>query len=144
MVVLVLLGLFPVAYGLIAWRSRGEARQAKLAYLGYAACALAVGYVQMQVYSSGGVAFMMIGAFLVPIAIAGALAIGNTLGVRSATLRVLGVSTVVVVLSLVVTGFWGVAVALTMALAHAYETLVLLACIDRRREWWPQRVGHSG
>jgi hypothetical protein len=44
-------------------------------------------FVQMQVYSSGGAAFMMIGAFLVPIAVAGTLAIGNTVGVRSATLR---------------------------------------------------------
>ena len=136
--ILVLIGLSPVAYALIAWRSRGKARQARLAYLAYVVCALVVAIFQLQVYSAGGIAFMLTGVFLFPLAIAATLAIGNTVGAGSATLRVLGGATVVVALFLTLTGVWGITVLLTMAVAHAYELLVLAACIYGWREWWPR------
>jgi hypothetical protein len=115
----------------------------RLAYLGYAACALAVAFFQLEIYASAGVAFMMAGVFLIPIFVAGTLAIGNTVGARSATLRVLGGATVVVVLFLIMTGSLGVTILLTTAIAHAYEVLVLIACIYRRHEWWPQGNRHD-
>ena len=111
----------------------------RVAYLGYAVCALAVALFQLQIYASGGMAFMLTFVFLIPLAIAGTLAIGSTVGAQSATLRALGGATVVVVLFLILTGLWGITMLLTTAIAHAYEILVLIACIYRRREWWPQR-----
>jgi hypothetical protein len=138
-VVLVLLGLFPVAYALIAWRSRGRVAQVRLAYFGYAGSALAFAFFQLEIYSAGGIALMMTGAFLIPIVITGTLAIGNTFSTRSTTLRVLGGATVAAVLLLGMTGTWGVAIVFTIAATHAYQLLVLAACILRRSEWLPRR-----
>jgi hypothetical protein len=137
--VLVLLGLFPVAYALIAWRSGGKVAQVRLAYFGYAGSALAFAFFQLEIYSNGGIALMMIGVFLVPIVIAGTLAIGNTIGARNTTLRVLAGATVAAVLLLGITGMWGVALVFTIAATHAYQLLVLAACIYRRAEWLPRR-----
>jgi hypothetical protein len=139
-VVLVLLAVSPGLYLLILWTSRGRQAQLRTAYLGYAVCALAIAFFQLQLYAAGGIGTILIGIVLVPITIAVTLAIGNTIGAQSKTLQLLGAGTVVVVPFIILMGFWWIAVPFTTAIAHAYEILVLVACIYRRREWWPHSI----
>jgi hypothetical protein len=108
-------------------------RRFATAYVGYAVCALALLFFQWQVYTQGPIATIMIGLVLVPIAIGGTLAIGTTIGARSRVLTILGVSTVVVVVAVTLTAFYGWAGAwpFVTAIAHAYELLVLVAWIPR-------------
>lgn len=80
---------------------------------------------------------MMFGIFLFPIAIAAGIAIINTVGARSAALRILGGATLALGLFQVLT-FVDVIAAFMNVIARAYVILVLFACIYRRREWWPQ------
>lgn len=133
--ILALLALSAGLFLLVLWTSRGRLAQLRIAYLGYAVCALAITWYQLQLYASGPMASVLIGIVLVPIAVAGTAAIGNTLNARSATLRVLGASTVVAVLPLTLSGFWAVAGAASMIVGHVYALLVLAACIHRRNEW---------
>ena len=135
--VLILLGCSLILYVVLALWSRPERGQIRIAYLGYAVCALVVGLFQLHLYVDGPDIFMMVGIFLFPIAIAAGLAIANTVGARSATLRILGGATLALALFQILT-FMDIIGMFMNVIARAYVILVLIACIYRRREWWPQ------
>jgi hypothetical protein len=126
-----------ILYVVISLWSRPERGQIRIAYLGYAVCALVVGFFQFHLYVDGPDIFMMFGIFLFPIVIAAGLAVANTVGARSATLRILGGATLALGLFQILT-FMDIMGTFMNVIARAYVILVLIACIYRRREWWPQ------
>jgi hypothetical protein len=140
--VLILLGCALIFYVVLSLSSRPKRSQIRIAYLGYAVCALVVGLFQLHLYVDGPDIFMMFGIFLFPIAIAGGIAIINTVGARSATLRILGGATLALALFQILT-FIDVIGALMNVIARGYVIFVLFACIYCRREWWPQSQQHD-
>jgi hypothetical protein len=140
--VLILLGCASVLYVVLSLSPRPERGQVRVAYLGYAVCALVVALFQLHLYVEGPDTFMMFGIFLFPIAIAAGIAIINTVGARSATLRILGGATLALALFQILT-FIDVMGAFMNVIARAYVILVLFACIYCRREWWPQSKQHD-
>jgi hypothetical protein len=135
--VLILLGCALILFVVISLWSRAERRQIRFAYLGYAVCALVVALFQFHLYVDGPDIFMIFDVFLFPIAIAAGVAIVSTVGARSATLRILGGATLALGLFQILTFMHIIGIFMNV-IARAYVILVLIACIYRRREWWPQ------
>ena len=134
---LILVGCALILFIALSLWSRPERRQIRIAYLGYAVCALVVGLFQLHLVVDGPAIFMMFGVFLFPIAIAAGVAMLHTIGARSATLRILGGMTLALGLFQGL-AFMGIIGALMNVIAQAYVILVLFACVYYRREWWPR------
>jgi hypothetical protein len=109
---------------------------ARIAYLGYAACAMVVGLFQLHLHVDGPDIFMVYGVFLGPMAIAGALAFLGTVAAKlSVTLWILGGATAALALLQALTSIGFIGAIMDLA-AIAYVIIVLVACAIRRDEWW--------
>ena len=135
--IVTLLGVAPILCLLIAWRSRRGLAAVRIAYLGYALCALIVGLFQWHLQMDGPEIFMMFEFFLIPIVIAGALAsIMTVVAGSNATLWALAGTTVALGIFQFLT-FIGILGTFMNVIALGYVALVLAACVHRRRDWWP-------
>ena len=138
MLVAIILACSTICCPLILARASSRQQAAiRIAYLGYAACALVVGLFQFHLFIEGVDIFMALGLFLVPITISGGLAIVMTMATwTNVTLWILGVATIVLGLLQAATSIGGVGSFMNV-IACVYAVTVLAACAYRRREWWP-------
>ena len=122
---------------LLLKRSRRKPTLVRVAYLGYAICALIVFLFQLHLYVDGPEIFIVFPLFLAPIVIFGSLALAMTVFVRSnMTLWMLGGSTLALGLFQFLTTYEFLAAFMNI-IARSYVIFVVVASVYRRTEWWP-------
>ena len=130
----------PLLCMLIVKRSQRHRAPVRIAYLGYALCALVIGVFQLHLWVDGPEYGIALPFYLIPILIAGMSALWMTVTVRSnAMLWVLGCATLF--LGLLNLGQLGLE---SRTLAHlsyygsyAYVLFVAAACVHGRSSWGP-------